>query len=295
MKIKIIADAVSNLFNDIQENKGLDVRIMNVHLRIDEKEYRVYDDIKDIREFSKTYFQILSEGKSKVQTALVSTGEYYEAFKEEIDKGYKVICYTMASGISGTYQSACIARDMINDECGSKEVEVIDSMTAGFGEGLQVIHAYELVKNDDKDFEEVIKELEDYKHYVRSDFTVDDIRFLLKTGRVLKTLGRFANFLNIKILLKRNEHSRIALAGTAKGKESAIKKLVGTVTENIDKDVEQVVYITHCDDIEEAKKMKDLLEKEGISNIEIYDYDIISGAHIGPKSLAIFYVAKEAY
>lgn len=294
MGISIIADAVSNLFRDIIEDKKLKVTIMNVRLRIDEKEYFVYDDIKNVHLFSKTYFEAMKNPKVKIQTTLVSTGEYYEQFKKEIVNGNKVICFTMASGISGTYQSACIARDMINSDKQEHVVEVIDCMTAGMGEGLQVIHAQKLIE-EGKDFDEIIKELNEFKHYVRSDFTVDNIKYLLKTGRVLKTLGRFANFLDIKILLKRSDHSNIAYAGHAKGKKKAIAKLIDTVVENINLDIEQTVYITHCDIIEEAEEIKSMLEERGIKNIEIYDYDIISGAHIGPGSLAVFYVGKEAY
>lgn len=294
MSVVLIADAVSNLFKDIIESKKLNVKVMNVKLRIDDKEYLVYDEIDNVREFSKKYFEAMKDPKKKIQTTLVSTGDYYEAFKAEALKGNKVICYTMASGISGTYQSACIAKDMINDECKERVVEVIDCMTAGLGEGLQVIHAQELI-NEGKDFDTIVKELEEFKHYVRSDFTVDNIKYLLKTGRVLKTLGRFANFLDIKILLKRSDHSNIAYAGHTKGKKRAIAKLVETVLENINIDLEQIVYITHCDIIEEAEQIKQMLEEGGVKNIEIYDYDIISGAHIGPGSLAVFYVAKEPY
>ena len=294
MGIVLVADAVSNLFKEIIEAKKLRVYVMNVRLRIDNKEYRVYDEVDNVREFSKTYYEAMKDPKSKIQTTLVGTGEYYEYFKKEAIKGNKVICYTMAAGISGTYQSACIARDMINNESSEKMVEVIDCGTAGLGEGLQVIHAQELI-DEGKSFEEIISELNEFKHYVRSDFTVDNIKYLLRTGRVLKTLGRFVNFLNIKILLKRSDHSNIAFAGTANGKKRAIEKLAKTVLENYDDSKDQITYITHCDIIEEAEQLKSLLEAGGIKNIEIYDYDIISGAHIGPASLAVFYIGKEPY
>ena len=294
MGIVLVADAVSNLFKEIIDAKKLRVHVMNVRLRIDNKEYRVYDEIDNVNEFSKTYYEAMKDPKRKVQTTLVGTGEYYEFFKKEAIKGNKVICYTMAAGISGTYQSACIARDMINNESSEKMVEVIDCGTAGLGEGLQVIHAQELI-DEGKPFEEIVEELNEFKHYVRSDFTVDNIKYLLRTGRVLKTLGRFVNFLNIKILLKRSGHSNIAFAGTANGKKKAIEKLAKTVLENYDDSKNQITYITHCDIIEEAEQLKALLEAGGIKNIEIYDYDIISGAHIGPASLAVFYIGKEPY
>jgi DegV family protein with EDD domain len=183
---------------------------------------------------------------------------------------------------------------MVNEKYPEKMVEVIDSMTAGFGEGLQAIHAYELVK-EGKSFDDIIKECEEFKHFVRSDFVVDDVRYLIKTGRVSKTVARFVRFLNIKAILKRNEASKIALGGTALGKVKAIKTLSKIVIENINSDIDQNVYITHCDCLSDAEELKNKLLEANIKDIEIYDYDVISAAHIGPNSLAVFYVAKEAY
>ena len=76
---------------------------------------------------------------------------------------------------------------------------------------------------------------------------------------------------------------------------NAIKQLSKVVIDKIDMDKDQIVYITHCNVMENALKLKEIIEKAGVKNIEIYDYDLISGAHIGPGSLAVFYVAKESY
>lgn len=293
MGITIVADAVSNLFKEILEEKKLDIKVLSLQLTIGEKNYSCYDDPLDIKEFSKTYYEEMASGK-EVKTSLVSPGNFEQTFKEEIEKGNKVICFTMAKGISGTYNSACLARDNINEAYKEKMVEVIDCMTAGFGEGLQAIHACELVQ-EGKTFDELVKECEEFKHYVRSDFTVDNIKYLLKTGRVGKALARFVHLLNIKILLKRNSESKIAFAGSAIGMNNAIKQLSKVVLENIDLNKKQIVYITHCNVLDNALKLKDYLVAGGVKDIEIYYYDLISGAHIGPGSLAVFYVAKEAY
>lgn len=293
MGIKIIADAASNLFGSILKEKNLDIKVMSLHLTVNGKEYLCYDDEIDIKEFSKSYYEQIEEG-AEVKTSLVGPGQFEEVFREEIAKWNKVICFTMAKGISGTYNSACVARDTINEETKEESVYVIDSMTAGFGEGLQAIHAYELVKQG-KSFEEIVKECEEFKRFVRSDFTVDNIKHLLKTGRVGKALARFVHLLNIKILLKRNDESKIAFSGSAIGMNNAIKQLSKVVIDNIDLEREQIAYITHCNVMENALKIKENLEKAGVKNIEIYDYDLISGAHIGPGSLAVFYIAKESY
>lgn len=292
MGIKIVADAASNLFKNILKNKNLDIKVMNMHLSIGDKEYNCYDDELDIDDFSKTYYQGM-DNDEEVRTSLVGPGDYLEVFEAEVKKGNKVICFTMAKGISGTYNSACLARDEINEKYKDKVIEVIDSMTAGLGEGLQAIHAQELA-NEGKTFEEIIKEAEKFKYQVRSEFTVDNIKYLVKTGRVSKSLGRFIKLFNIKVLLKNDEESKIAFAGSVIGRKSSMKKLAKWVVEKVDDDRKQIIYITHCDCLEDAEKIKEFIKKEGVKTpIEIYAYDLISGAHIGPRSLAVFYVAKE--
>ena len=291
MGVKIICDAVSNLFEDILKEKQLDVKVMSMILTIGDHEYSCYNDKLDIKEFSKTYYELMDKGET-VRTTLVNPAQFADAFREEIEKGNQVICFTMAKGISGTNQSAILAMNEVNEEYKKEMVYVIDTMTAGLGEGLQVIHAEELRKQG-KTFDEIKEECEAFKLYVRSDFTVDNIKFLIKTGRVAKTLAKFANLINLKVLLKHNDESKIAFAGSVIGRKNSIKKLAKLVIDKINRNVDQIVYITHCNVMEDALKLKAYLEEEGITKIEIYDYDLISGAHIGPKSLAVFYISEE--
>lgn len=292
MGVSIIADAVSNLFPEILKENNLNIKVMNMHLTIGDKEYNCYNDKLNIKEFSKTYFAMMEEGH-KASTTLINTYDFTEAFKEEIEKGNKVICFCMAKGISGTYNSAVLAATEINENYKEEMVHVIDTMTAGLGEGMQAIHADELVKQG-KSFEEIVEECERFKLFVRSDFTVDNIKFLISTGRVSRLLAKFANLINIKVLLKHNDESKIAFAGSVIGRKNSIKKLSKMVIEKIDTNVDQIIYITHCDSMVDALKIKENLREGGLTNqIKIYDYDLISGAHIGPKSLAVFYIAKE--
>lgn len=291
MSIRIVADAASNLFKSILKEKKLDIKVMNMHLTFGDKEYNCYDDDLNIDEFAKEYYEAM-DNNVETRTSLVGPGDYLEFFESEVKKGNQVLCLTMAKGISGTYNSACLARDEINEKYGKKVVEVIDSMTAGLGEGMQAIHAQELADSG-VPFEELIKECEKFKLEVRSEFTVDNIKYLVKTGRVNKHLGRFIRLMNIKVLLKNDEESKIAFAGSVIGKKNSIKKLAKWTAEKIDDKRKQIIYITHCDCVEDAERLERYLRDEGVkSPVEIYQYDVISGAHIGPRSLAIFYIAK---
>ena len=289
MGVKIYADAGSNLFPEIIKKKKLDIKIVDMKLYIKDKEYNCYDESFDTKEVSKLFYQELA-GENNIHTSLVNPNDYLEAFKEDIANGHQIICLTRAKGISGTYQSACIARDMINEEQGKEIVYVVDSMTAGFGEGILAIRLDKGVKKG-KSFEELIKDIEEFKYKVRSEFTVDDVNFLAKTGRINKVVAKIASALKIKVLLKGSNDSTIVSTAKVPGRKLSIKKLAKQCIDFIKNAKDQIVYITHCNCLKDALDMKKMLAEKNINNVEIYDYDLVTGSHLGPNALAIFYVS----
>ena len=290
MAVKIYADAASNLFKDIIEKRNIEIKIVNMSLAIDERIYNCYEDEIDVDKFSHSFYQKMREGK-KINTSQITPYTYLEAFKEDIAQGNQIICFVMAKGISGTYNSACEARDIINKEQNREMVYVVDSATAGFGEGLQAIHAAELVKKG-MDYKTICHESEKFKYRVRSEFTVGDIKYLISKGRVSALLAKFINFLRIKFILKGSTKSKIEVAGKVNGRKMALKRLAETCLAKIKHPEKQTVYISHCDVYEDALSLKNYLVDHGVKNVEIYFYDLITGAHIGPDSLALFYVGE---
>ena len=290
MAIKIYADAGSNLFSGIIKKRNADITIVNMSLTIDEKIYQCYEDKIDVDQFSHSFYEKMREGRN-INTSQITPYTYEEAFKKDIEEGNQIICFVMAKGISGTYNSACIARDNINKAQGKEMVYIVDSATAGFGEGLQALHAYELVQKG-MNFKDICYECEKFKFQVRSEFTVGDIKYLIKKGRVSALLAKFINFLRIKFILKGSNKSKIEVAGKVSGRKMALKRLAETCIAKIRHPEKQTVYISHCDAYDDALSLKNNLLEHGIKNVEIYFYDLITGAHIGPDSLAIFYVGE---
>ena len=288
MAIKIYADAGSNLFQGIIKKRNAEITIINMSLTIDEKIYHCYADEIDVDQFSHSFYQKMREGR-KINTSQITPYTYLEAFKKDIEQGNQIICFVMAKGISGTYNSACIARDTINKEQGKEMVYIVDSATAGFGEGLQALHAYELVKKG-LDFKKICYECEKFKFQVRSEFTVGDIKYLVSKGRVSALLAKFINFLRIKFILKGSNKSKIEVAGKVSGRKMALRRLAETCLAKIKNPDKQTVYISHCDVYDDALSLKNYLVDHGVKNVEIYFYDLITGSHIGPDSLALFYV-----
>lgn len=289
MAIKIYADAGSNLFKGIIEKRNAEIKIINMSLSIDEKIYNCYSDEIDVDQFSHSFYEQMREGRKNINTSQITPYTYLEAFKDDIALGHQIICFVMAKGISGTYNSACKARDIINKEQGKEMVYIVDSATAGFGEGLQALHAYELVKKG-LDFKKICYECEVFKYQVRSEFTVGDIKYLVKKGRVSALLAKFISFLRIKFLLKGSNKSKIEVAGKVSGRKMAIRRLAETCIAKIRHPEKQTVYISHCDVYDDALTLKNYLVDHGVKNVEIYFYDLITGSHIGPDSLALFYV-----
>ena len=289
MSVKIYVDVGSNLYPQLLKEKGLDIKLLNMYLRIEDKEYICYDETIDFSSFSKQFYQDLESGK-KIQTSLVNSGDYYEAFQEDVKNGNQIFCLTMAKGISGTYQAACVARDMVNEEQGKEIVYVFDTATAGFGEGLQAIKACELAK-EGKSFREIIDFMEEFKWKVRSEFTVDTVKYLLKTGRCNAILARIVKLISLKIMLYGSYESKIEMSSKVLGRVKAVQRLGQQCIDFID-DKKSTVWISHCNCLDDANKLAEQIRKAGITNIEIHDYDLITGSHIGPKALAIFYVGK---
>ena len=171
MSVRIYTDASSNLFHSILEKKGLDIVVLPMTLTLNSKEYYLYDEEVDVEEMSKTFYEDMKKG-AKPKTSLTSPGLFRERVLEEISKGNEVIYVCLAGGISGTYQAASLMASEINAEQHKEVVKVINSKTAGLGEGMIAMYAYNLSKQGLL-LQEIASKTEEYLTTVRSEFTVD--------------------------------------------------------------------------------------------------------------------------
>lgn len=286
MSIKIITDASSNLFPEILKNKNLDIKILPMQLELKDKHYLCYDSQIDASKLSSEFYQEMMQG-AKPKTSLVSPGLMEDVISEEVKKGNKVIYVSLAKHISGNYQAANLVAEEINSEYGDEYVHVIDSLTASFGEAMVAIYAYELTKQN-LDFKEICQKTEEYVLSVRSEFTVNSIKYLANTGRVSSFAAALASVLAIKPLLYGSPQGKIEVTSKVHGRMGALKTLANQVIENI-KDQKGKVYIAHADSLKDAEFVASKLKEAGIDDIEIYYYDLVTGAHVGPGTIACFY------
>lgn len=286
MSIKIFTDAASNLFPSILKEKGSSISVLPMAIDVGDTHFLCYEDNIDVDEVSKSFYEKVEKGE-KVHTSLANPGLFKEKAMEEIKEGNQVIFVTLASGISGTYQSACLMANEINEAEGKEVVKVIDSKTASFGEAMIALKAEELSK-DGLSFEEVINETVEYVSKVRSEFTDGAIKYLVATGRVSGFAAAIGDVLAIKPLLYGSEEAKIVVTSKVPGRKAALKRLANQVLDNI-KDKNSLVYIAHANALEDVSFFKKILKDGGINNIETYYYDLVTGGHVGPGTIAVFY------
>jgi DegV family protein with EDD domain len=198
-----------------------------------------------------------------------------------------------SSALSGSYNSACIAKNMILEEYKDADITVIDSKCASLGEGLLVFYAIEMLKNSaSKD--EIITFIENNKLKINHWFTVDDLNHLKRGGRVSATAAAIGTLLNIKPILHVDDEGRLIPVTKEKGRKKSIKALAEELDKNIINPEEQIIFISHGDCIEDVELLKKLiLEKHKVKDIIVNSIGPIIGAHSGPGTVALFFMGEK--
>ena len=228
-----------------------------------------------------------------VKTSLLNTQLFLSQFAPVLKKGLDVIYISMSSGISGTYNAARIAAGELMEEYRSRFVHIVDSLGCGFGNGLLAEHAAGLAR-EGADAREAAQLLDEEVPHICQYFTVDDLNFLKKTGRVSGMTAAIGTVLNIKPILFGDSTGHIVSCSKTRGRRRAIEALVQKYAEKRLDLPTQRICISHGDCIEDANTLADLVS--GITpqvHITICQHEPFSGAHVGPGMLGLFFRGKE--
>ena len=228
-----------------------------------------------------------------VKTSLLNTQLFLSQFAPVLKKGLDVIYISMSSGISGTYNAARIAAGELMEEYRSRFVHIVDSLGCGFGNGLLAEHAAGLAR-EGADAREAAQILDEEVPHICQYFTVDDLNFLKKTGRVSGMTAAIGTVLNIKPILFGDSTGHIVSCSKTRGRRRAIEALVQKYAEKRLDLPTQRICISHGDCIEDANTLADLVR--GITPqvpITICQHEPFSGSHVGPGMLGLFFRGKE--
>ena len=218
-----------------------------------------------------------------IRTSCPSPGDFVEEYK----KSENVFVVTISAALSGTYNSAELAKDMMLEEDPNKFVYVFDSKSASIGETLTALKIDELIKKGLSNTE-IVEKVEAYIDETTTYFISESLDNLIKNGRISKTKGLIANVLNLKPLMGANKKGEIELVENHRGSKKAFKRLVEIIGESKLKFEDRVLAISHADALERANQLKDeIQEKYNFKEIIIVETKGLSTAYVNHQGIIL--------
>lgn len=226
-------------------------------------------------------------------TSMVTVDQYCQLWQPLLERGEDVLHLCMSSGISGAYQSAVIAARQLREEYPRRRLVVFDTRAASLGEGIQVLHAA-ICREADYSLDATVRELTELRGCIRQVFTVDDLMHLRRGGRVSGVTAAVGAALRIKPILKGDAAGRIVVSGKVQGRKRSIHTLADHFAANADLSGHWPVGIAHAGCQKEALELAALIKRSDPgSRVMVVDYEPVTGSHVGPGALALFYVARD--
>lgn len=239
----------------------------------------------------KEFYEEVRKGEMPT-TSQVNFEVYMNFFKPYLEAGKSIIYLCFSSALSGSYNGALLAKDMLMEEYQAADITIIDTKAASMGEGLIAWYAINMLENGaTKD--EIVSWVENNKLKVAHWFTVEDLNHLKRGGRVSGTAAFIGSLLNIKPILHVDNEGRLVPVSKVKGRKKSIKALFDQLDETIVKPEGQVIFISHGDSLDDANYLANMIRaKYPVIDIVINCIGPVIGAHSGPGTIALFFVAK---
>ena len=284
MAFAVYTEGASNLPGRLLQ--AYDIRVLPCSFCMD-GEHRQYEG--DIEAFdSHAYYDRLRAG-AQMKTTLLNSHLFESAFRPVLEEGQDVVYVGMSSGISGTIQSARIAGEELMAQFPGRTVRVVDSLGAGFGTGLLAVRAAQL-RAEGKSAAEAGEILDEEVMHTLQFFTVDDLNFLKRTGRVSGATAAIGTVLNIKPILWGDPTGHITALTKVRGRKKAIAALVEQYEKHLPQGEVELLAISHGDCPEDAQALAEALTAiREPKELIICPHEPFTGSHVGPGMLAVFF------
>ena len=283
----ILTDSSADL--DASMAQRLDVRVLPLGFILEERTYYNYPDNREIAPH--LFYDRLRQGEIATTNA-VNVSQYMEALEPLLQEGHDVLVLAFSSGLSTTYNSSLIAVEELEEKYPDRKLYTVDTLCASLGQGLLVWYAArERAKG--KSIEEVRDWVEEHKQNLCHQFTVDDLHFLKRGGRISATTAMVGSMLQIKPVLHVDGKGHLVNTGKARGRQASLKALVDKMEQTAIDPASQTVFISHGDCMEDARTVERMVrERFGVKEVYINYVGPVIGAHSGPGTLALFYMGR---
>lgn len=291
---EIFVDSAANIPAELV--KAFKIKVLSFVNLVNGKEMTCFDpDLtpEEERQKGKDYYDMVRAG-ADIKTGLISSGVFEDAFREALEADKDVLYFSLSKNISGNYNSARIAaEDLMESGNYARKIRMIDSLNASLAQGILAIYASEM-REKGMAFDEVADILETYPAKMNGVFTVGDLKYLARTGRLSGTAAVIGNVLSIKPILRGNKDGYIVQYKKCRGRKSAIHELVSLVCNNIVEPEKQIIGIAHADAYEESLYiMEEIQKRVKVRGFINTSYDFCTGSHVGPDTLALFFMGKD--
>ena len=281
MTFKIISDSSCDL--DKETLKNLDVKVLRIK-GTDEKGEDLPEDLTN-----KEIYKRMREG-AFFKTSQLTYYDYFKEFEESAKEGKDIIALTLSSGLSGTYQNACMAKREIEEKYDIR-VEVVDSLAASVGFG-QITYFAGLAAKNGATYDEVLDLLKFLVEKTKHIFTVYDLKYLYEGGRVSKTKAKISSVLNILPILEVDEEGKLFVSEMVRGKNKSYKKMMEMIEERTTSDGFDTVFPVYADDIKVLDPLIKKLEERGHNKFLPLEIGQTIAAHVGPDIFGLAYLSE---
>lgn len=288
MSFSIFVDGSSNLPKSLLE--PLDIQVLPCSYNLNGRP-GVYEGDVDSFDFH-AYYEMLRAG-GRMETTLLNTHLFITHFTPELEAGRDVIYVSMSSGISGTVQAARLAAEELTAEFPERTVRIVDSLGAGFGTGLLACRGADL-RAEGKSAGETADILDAEVPRMLQFFTVDDLNFLKRTGRISSATAMMGTMLNIKPLLWGDPTGHITSYGKHRGRKKVIAAIAEEYRKRAVEPEKHRVAISHGDCPQDAQALAELVNQIAKpKELIICPHEPFTGSHVGPGMLALFFLGTE--
>lgn len=287
----IFADSSANIPDELV-NK-YQVGIIPYSCTVNGVERLCYENNNNFSETAKKFYADMRAG-AEFKTSLVDAQRIIEAVTPSMQAGRDVVLITISAGISGTNHQAHEAKKQLEKSFPNCKMYVCDSANASLGQGLLTLKVCNL-RDMGESAEACAKWVEENAYKLNSYFTVGDLKYLRRGGRISTTLAIAGTILNIKPVLRADggTPAKLAFFGKERGRKKALSALIEAFKENADQIEGATVAIAHADCEEDALYLADTVKELGATNVIMEYYDLCTGSHAGPGTVAIFFFGKD--
>ena len=283
----IVTDSSCDLTNEMANE--LELRVVPLSLTLNGREYRNYLDEREIT--YQDFYAALTKDCT-VSTSALNTADVTDALEPILKEGKDVIYLAFSSGLSNTYNAARVAADELRRQYPDRKIFVLDTKCASMGQGLLIYHTVQK-KRAGASIEEAHAFAEQLIPRLAHWFTVSDLYFLKNGGRISGTVALLGSMLHIKTVMHASDEGKLENVSKARGRGNAIKALCEHMKETAVNPKEQVVFISHGGCYDDAVLLADMIRSEiGCKEIHINYVGPVIGAHSGPGTLALFFIAE---